>query len=51
MIDKGWIVWQFADKKDNFILEKWIDNEIIVYIAQINWFILVEMSKIRDKCE
>ena len=28
-----------------------IDNGMIVYIAQINRFILVEMSKVRDKCE
>jgi hypothetical protein len=28
-----------------------IDNEMIVYIAQTKQFILVEMSKVIDKCE
>ena len=51
MIGKGWIVWQFADKKDNSFFWKLIDNEMIVYIAQTKQFILVEMSKVRDKCE
>ena len=39
------------DKKDNLFSEKMIDNGYIVHIAQTNEFILVEMSKIRDKCE
>ena len=39
------------DKKDNLFSEKMIDNGYIVHIAQINEFVLVEMSKIKDKCE
>ena len=51
MIVKDRIVWQFADKKDNSFFWKLIDNEMIVYIAQTNQFILVETSNARDKCE
>ena len=39
------------DKKDNLFSEKMIDNGYIVHIAQINEFVLIEMSKIKDKCE
>ena len=40
--------WKAEDKVQN---KKRIDNGMIVYIAQINRFILVEMSKVRDRCE